>query len=247
MHLPHDGKCSPSISDASANLTERMMSEPRRRARLLFEQGRETVRQVRSPQGPDRPPGGFVALSCNVGNGLADPGRLTDYLIRSNADVVGIQELADSQAAFIERDLGLAFPYRLLFPGGFAGKGILSTKPIQESGVVAFAPERPDLSATVLVDGRPVARDRRPSAPSAAFPWWIALRCGDRKPGQTGGGAGDQQQSGRRPLRSQHDLVATSVFAAAGRRSSRSVPVRGSMVGHVSCPGRQYPPIRFDS
>ncbi|MGE3797287.1 MAG: endonuclease/exonuclease/phosphatase family protein [Thermomicrobiales bacterium] len=124
------------------------------RARLIFEQGRETVRQARSPDTRSHPGDGFVAVSCNVGNGLADTGLLTDYLLRSNADVVGIQELSESQAAVIERDLSRAYPFRLLVPGGFAGKGVLSKLPIQNSGAIAFAPERPDLDATILIDDR---------------------------------------------------------------------------------------------
>ncbi len=128
----------------------------RTRLRLLLEQGKETVRQVRTPQSERKDQQGFVALSCNLGNGLADSSLLCDYLIRSNADVVGMQELSESQASAIERDLSEHYPYRLLHPGGFAGKGVLSKRPIEESGVMSFAPERPDLNASVLIDGKPL-------------------------------------------------------------------------------------------
>lgn len=132
------------------------MDLQRTRLRILFEQGRKTVRQARSSQPERKDQQGFVALSCNLGNGLADPSLLSDYLIRSNADVVGMQELSEKQAVAIERDLGEHFPFRLLHPGGFAGKGVLSKRPIEESGVMAFAPERPDLNATVMIDDRPL-------------------------------------------------------------------------------------------
>ncbi len=132
------------------------MEQKRSRTRALLEQGRETFRRVRSEPPPAAVPGSFVALTCNVGNGLADPGQLTRFLARSNADIVGLQELAGPQAEAIERDLADEYPHRLLFPGGFAGKGLLSKVPVEERAVVAFNPDRPDLNATVLIEDRPL-------------------------------------------------------------------------------------------
>lgn len=98
--------------------------------------------------------GGFTALSCNIGNGLGDPGQLVDYLVRSSAAIVGLQEVADEQAARIDRELAELYPHRLLVPGGFAGKGILSKFPLDAGRSVQFAPERPDMSASVMVGDR---------------------------------------------------------------------------------------------
>lgn len=93
-------------------------------------------------------------LSYNVGNGLAPPDRLVHYLYYADADIIGLQELADEQAAAIEDQLYAAFPYRVLHPGGFAGKGLLSKFPIVSSERHPFADGRPDLSARLLIGGR---------------------------------------------------------------------------------------------
>lgn len=93
-------------------------------------------------------------LSYNVGNGLAPPDRLVHYLYYAEADIIGLQELADAQAEAIERHLYASYPYRVLVPGGFAGKGLLSKFPIVSSESVSFAHGRPDLSATLEIAGR---------------------------------------------------------------------------------------------
>jgi endonuclease/exonuclease/phosphatase (EEP) superfamily protein YafD len=110
-----------------------------------------SLKPGRIPLLHEAPDHGFTALSFNVGNGLAEPSRLTDYLGRSEADIVGIQELSLSQAEAIERDLTTVYPYRLVFP---AGKGLLSRFPLRTGAVVAFAPDRPDLDAIVEVEHR---------------------------------------------------------------------------------------------
>ena len=130
------------------------MGTQRSRVSFLFEQGKETVRRARASESTPAADGGFTALSCNIGNGLADPGRLVDYLARTDAEVVGLQEVADVQAARIDRDLAECYPHRILHPGGFAGKGVLSKFPLDEGQSVAFAPERPDLHAMVVIAER---------------------------------------------------------------------------------------------
>jgi endonuclease/exonuclease/phosphatase family metal-dependent hydrolase len=110
------------------------------------------VKTNRANQGHvEQTAGGFTVLSFNVGNGLADPDRLVEYLGDEQADVVGIQELSLPQAEAIERRLMGVYPYRLLVPTGFSGKGLISKLPIRSSASVAFAPDRPDLNAEVEV------------------------------------------------------------------------------------------------
>jgi endonuclease/exonuclease/phosphatase family metal-dependent hydrolase len=89
-----------------------------------------------------------------VGNGLAPADRLVHYLYYAEADIIGLQELAEEQAKAIEDQLYGAFPYRVLFPGGFAGKGLLSKFPIISSESHLFADGRPDLSARLEIAGR---------------------------------------------------------------------------------------------
>jgi endonuclease/exonuclease/phosphatase family metal-dependent hydrolase len=93
-------------------------------------------------------------LSYNVGNGLAPADRLVHYLYYADADIIGLQELADDQAESIERHLYDAYPYRVLHPEGFAGKGLLSKFPIVSSERHSFANNRPDLSAVIDIAGR---------------------------------------------------------------------------------------------
>jgi len=97
---------------------------------------------------------GFTVLSYNAGNGLADPDRLAEYLGDEQADIAGIQELSLKQAGAIERRLASVYPHRLLVSTGFSGKGLLSKLPCREGAGVAFAPDRPDLSASVEVLGQ---------------------------------------------------------------------------------------------
>lgn len=66
---------------------------------------------------------GITVLSYNVGNGLAPPARLARYLAESDADIIGLQELSVPQAEVIEKLLVEHYPYRLLVPTGFSGKG----------------------------------------------------------------------------------------------------------------------------
>jgi endonuclease/exonuclease/phosphatase family metal-dependent hydrolase len=93
-------------------------------------------------------------LSYNVGNGLAPADRLVHYLYYAEADIIGLQELSDDQANAIERQLSAIYPYRVLHPAGFAGKGLLSKFPIISSQRHSFADGRPDLSAMVEIADR---------------------------------------------------------------------------------------------
>jgi hypothetical protein len=75
-------------------------------------------------------------------------------LTNVDADIVGLQELAPGQATAIETYLTNKYPYRVLVPTGFSGKGLLSRFPILESASVDLAPERPDLNASIEILGR---------------------------------------------------------------------------------------------
>jgi len=91
----------------------------------------------------------FLVLTYNVGNGRADPDKLVTELRKNEVDVVGLQELSDSQESRIKSALGPDYPHRALFPGGFAGKGIISRYPILRATQVHLGPERPDLAVTL--------------------------------------------------------------------------------------------------
>jgi endonuclease/exonuclease/phosphatase (EEP) superfamily protein YafD len=91
----------------------------------------------------------FLVFTYNVGNGRADPDKLVSVLRKNEVDIVGLQELSDSQSSGIQRALGSDYPHRALFPGGFAGKGIISRYPILRATQVHLGPERPDLAVTL--------------------------------------------------------------------------------------------------
>lgn len=98
----------------------------------------------------------FTVMTYNLGNGLANPDRLVGGLRFAEADVIGLQELNLKQARAIERHLGDLYPYRVLHPLGFAGKGLLSRFPIVDQEQLHLAPERPDLRVVIEVDGEPI-------------------------------------------------------------------------------------------
>jgi endonuclease/exonuclease/phosphatase (EEP) superfamily protein YafD len=108
------------------------------------------------PAGPAPDEVSFTVMSYNVGNGMAKPERLVTLLRESGADVVGLQELAATQAEALAAELGEAFPHQVLFPTGFSGKGVLSRYPLLGTEQLHVYPERPDLHAVVDVDGFPL-------------------------------------------------------------------------------------------
>lgn len=92
-------------------------------------------------------------LTYNVGNGLAEPRRLVDLLARARTDLVGLQELAPSQAEVLAADLASVYPYQVLAPGGFSGKGVLSRFPILSDEELHLYPGRPDLRVMADLGG----------------------------------------------------------------------------------------------
>ena len=95
----------------------------------------------------------LTVMTYNVGNGLADPGRLLRMLRGVAVDLIALQELGAAQAAVLSRALGDRFPYYVLVAAGFEGKGLFSRFPIREHEQLDLYPARPDLRAVVDVDG----------------------------------------------------------------------------------------------
>lgn len=91
----------------------------------------------------------FTVLTYNVGNGRAHPARLADMLRASGADIVALQELSHLQAQVIEDSLHGEYGHRAIFPGGFAGKAILSRFPILHAEQLHLSDVRPDLLAAL--------------------------------------------------------------------------------------------------
>jgi vancomycin resistance protein VanJ len=95
----------------------------------------------------------FTIMTCNVGNNRAAPEQLLPVIRDSGADMVAFQELSDVQAAALQKELEGEYPHQALYPGGFAGKALLSRFPILDSKQLLFTEVRPDLKLIVDTEG----------------------------------------------------------------------------------------------
>src|SRR5258708_11823629 len=86
----------------------------------------------------------FRVLFFNVANGLLKPERLRQAVEESTADLVGLAELAASQADVL-RSLTDQYPYQFLHGAGISGKALLSRKPLRDAQLIELHPGRPDL------------------------------------------------------------------------------------------------------
>lgn len=92
-------------------------------------------------------------MTCNVGNDRAKPEKLIPVIRESKADLIGFQELSDAQGEALTNELNEDYPYQALYPGGFAGKAVLSRYPIIDSEQLHLSTVRPDLQAKIDLDG----------------------------------------------------------------------------------------------
>src|SRR5262245_1763988 len=93
----------------------------------------------------------LTVMTFNVGNGLARARRLIPFLHTSDADIVGLQELATGQAEAIAAELETVYPYQDLHPGGCEGKGVLSRYPLADSELLPLFKDRPDLRVVAVI------------------------------------------------------------------------------------------------
>lgn len=98
----------------------------------------------------------FTIMTYNVGNERLDPEALVAQLRATKADIVGLQELTAAQSEAIGKDLKSIFPYQTLYGEGIPGKGVLSAYPIFQTEQLHLYPQRPDLLASVEIEGRPL-------------------------------------------------------------------------------------------
>jgi len=87
----------------------------------------------------------FTVMTANVGNNRAEPEDLVPVIRDSGADLVAFQELSDQQAEALKNNLVSEYPHQAVYPGGFAGKALLSRFPILDSKQLHFSEVRPDL------------------------------------------------------------------------------------------------------
>lgn len=196
----------------------------------------------------------LTVMTFNLANGLARPRELIDALRTSNADIIGLQELDETQAAAIREHLPGDYPHMRLHPLGIPGKGLLSRFPILSSDLLHFLPARPDLRATIELPGvnlrvviahpPPPKLDRNGIGPTPATRRQII---GLLQIVNDGGPCilmGDFNLPDRHPV---YRLIAnaglTDAFRAAGRGSGATLPkritrfaYRGNPLGNVPLP-----------
>jgi vancomycin resistance protein VanJ len=81
-----------------------------------------------------------------LGNGMVSPERLNAAIRESNADLIGLSELASLQAEAASSLINL-YPYQFLNGIGIPGKGLLSRFPLHTAEHLELHPSRPDLQA----------------------------------------------------------------------------------------------------
>ncbi len=91
----------------------------------------------------------FTVMTANVGNNRAEPEDLVPVIKDSGADLIAFQELSDQQAEAIRSEMRSEYPHQAIYPGGFAGKALLSRYPILDSKQLHFSEERPDLKTVI--------------------------------------------------------------------------------------------------
>jgi len=90
-------------------------------------------------------------VTCNAGNGRAQPDLLVQAIAQSGADIVGLVEVSGAQRRALEDGLGVTYPYQLHIGVGTAGKALLSRYAIASWEALEYNPGRPDLVAQVDV------------------------------------------------------------------------------------------------
>ncbi|HEV8191944.1 MAG TPA: endonuclease/exonuclease/phosphatase family protein [Ktedonobacterales bacterium] len=98
----------------------------------------------------------FTVMTYNVGNGLAAAPSLVRYLRTTAADIVGLQELATSEAQAITEHLADLYPFRVALGKGIPGKGVLSRFPLDMPQQLDLIHGRPDLCVEADVNGLPL-------------------------------------------------------------------------------------------
>jgi endonuclease/exonuclease/phosphatase (EEP) superfamily protein YafD len=92
-------------------------------------------------------------MTFNIGNGLARPDRLGTHLAGLDVDVIGMQEVSGGQEQSILRGTEASHPHRVISGAGFHGRGLISRFPILRHEWLELSPGRPDLLATLDIDG----------------------------------------------------------------------------------------------
>lgn len=92
-----------------------------------------------------------------LGGPIPDRQRQIDLMRDSGADIIALQEVNGGGVDAIESHLADIYPYRVLFPNGVGGTGIISRFPIEDHEFFMLTVDALNNTiATIDVDGRPI-------------------------------------------------------------------------------------------
>ncbi len=91
-----------------------------------------------------------------LGDSRPDQDAQIAILRGSGADLIALQEVSEPVAARIEAELADVYPYRILYPEGIPGTGLLSRYPIVRHEPLRYTSRLLSLYAVIWIDGRPV-------------------------------------------------------------------------------------------
>ncbi len=96
----------------------------------------------------------LVVMTFNTANDLVEPDELIAMIARSDATIVGLQELSPRNARAVEAGLRDEFPHRVLHAEYFRGKGLLSRYPLLDYERFELPSGRPYIEARLAVQSR---------------------------------------------------------------------------------------------
>jgi len=91
------------------------------------------------------------------GKAIGDLSAQIELIRDSGASIIALQEVSQQIADLIDSQLDEIYPYRVLYPDGIAGTGILSKYPIEDHDIYKISPNLFNhCRATIDVEGTPV-------------------------------------------------------------------------------------------
>lgn len=100
------------------------------------------------------------------------PSELLDMIQANEPDVVSLVELSHINATMLAESLAESYPYQILNGGSVEGKGLLSRYPIVAHDLFTLYTDRPNIEATLDINGHEVVvYVVHPPSPDASASW----------------------------------------------------------------------------
>lgn len=95
-------------------------------------------------------------MTFNTGNDFIAADDLVRAVRNSGADIIGLQELSERNAATLEKSLLSEYPHRVLFGKKFEGKGLLSRYPVEKHRLFSSVIARRHIEAVLNIGDRKI-------------------------------------------------------------------------------------------